>query len=93
MRYYKKLLYLTLTISALFAQSAVEPDSLYEIGNQAMLQEDFAIAIDNYEQILNQVTDPQVLAVLQTVLGASPGGGGRRTRSTARRLTLHGGHR
>jgi tetratricopeptide (TPR) repeat protein len=54
MRYYKKLLYLTLTISALFAQSAVEPDSLYEIGNQAMLQEDFEIAIDNYEQILNQ---------------------------------------
>jgi len=54
MQYYKKLLYFVLVISALFAQSAVKPDSLYKIGNQAMLQEDFEIAIDNYEQILNQ---------------------------------------
>ena len=54
MRYYKKLLYLVLAISTLFAQSAIKPDSLYEIGNQAMLQEDFEIAIDKYEQILNQ---------------------------------------
>lgn len=54
MRYYKKLLHLVLATSTLFAQSVAEPDSLYEIGNQAMLQEDFEIAIDNYEQILNQ---------------------------------------
>ena len=54
MQYYKRLLYLVLGISVLFAQSTAEPDSLYEIGNQAMLQEDFEIAIDNYEQILNQ---------------------------------------
>jgi len=54
MLYYKKLLYLVLAISTLFAQSTAEPDSLYKLGNQAMLQEDFEIAIDNYEQILNQ---------------------------------------
>jgi tetratricopeptide (TPR) repeat protein len=54
MRYYKILIYIVLAISALFAQSVVESDSLYNIGNQAMLQEDFEAAIGNYEQILNQ---------------------------------------
>lgn len=54
MQYYKVLIYIVLSISALFAQSAVELDSLYEIGNQAMLQENFETAIENYEQILTQ---------------------------------------
>ena len=54
MQYYKKLIYIILAVSALFAQSAVELDSLYKVGNQAMLQEDFETAIGNYEQILNQ---------------------------------------
>ena len=54
MQYYKKLIYLVLAISALFAQPSANPDSLYKIGNQAMLQEDFETAIENYEQILNQ---------------------------------------
>ena len=54
MQYYKKLIYLVLAISALFAQPSADPDSLYKIGNQAMLQEDFETAIENYEQILNQ---------------------------------------
>lgn len=54
MQYYKVLIYIVLSISALFAQSAVELDSLYEIGNQAMLQENFETAIENYEQILTR---------------------------------------
>ena len=54
MQYYKKIIYLVLAISALFAQPSANPDSLYKIGNQAMLQEDFETAIENYEQILNQ---------------------------------------
>ena len=54
MQYYKILIYIVLAVSALFAQSVVESDSLYKIGNQAMLQEDFKTAIGNYEQILNQ---------------------------------------
>ncbi len=54
MQYYKILIYIVLSVSVLFAQSAKELDSLYEIGNQAMLQENFKIAIENYEQILNQ---------------------------------------
>ena len=47
MQYYKVLIYIVLSISALFAQSAVELDSLYEIGNQAMFQDNFETAIDN----------------------------------------------
>ncbi len=54
MRYYKIIIYIALTISGLSAQSAVKPDSLYKIGNQAMLQENFETAIENYIQILNQ---------------------------------------
>ena len=54
MPYYKILIYIALAGSALFAQIATELDSLYNIGNQAMLQEDFKSAIENYEQILNQ---------------------------------------
>ena len=54
MPYYKILIYIALAGSALFAQIATELDSLYNIGNQAMLQEDFKTAIENYEQILNQ---------------------------------------
>ena len=54
MQYYKVLIYFALAVSTLFAQSVVETDSLYKIGNQAMLQEDFEIAIENYKQILNQ---------------------------------------
>ena len=54
MQYYKILIYIVLTISTLFAQSVVELDSLYEIGNQAMLQENFKTAIEDYEQILTQ---------------------------------------
>jgi len=53
MRYYK-IIYIILTISALFAQEMVKPDSLYKIGNQEMLQENFEIAIGTYEQILDQ---------------------------------------
>jgi tetratricopeptide (TPR) repeat protein len=54
MRYYKIIIYIALTISGLSAQSAVKPDSLYKIGNQAMLQENFTTAIENYIQILDQ---------------------------------------
>jgi tetratricopeptide (TPR) repeat protein len=54
MQNYKKLIYIVLAISTLFAQSVVELDSLYKIGNQAMLHENFETAIGNYEQILNQ---------------------------------------
>ncbi|MBU0528917.1 hypothetical protein KKF86_04070 [bacterium] len=54
MRYYKILIYIVFSGSVLFTQSAVEPDSLYKIGNQAMLQDDFETAIFNYEQIINQ---------------------------------------
>ena len=54
MRYYKTLIYIALTISGLSAQSVAEQDSLYRIGNQAMLQEDFENAIERYEQILDQ---------------------------------------
>lgn len=54
MRYYNTLIYIVLAVSVLFAQSVIEPDSLYKIGNQAMLQENFETAIENYEQILNQ---------------------------------------
>ena len=54
MRYYKILIYIALTISGLSAQSVVEPDSLYKIGNQEMLQENFETAIENYEQILSK---------------------------------------
>ncbi len=54
MQYYKISIYFGLAVSILFAQSGMETDSLYEIGNQAMLQEDFETAIENYEQILDQ---------------------------------------
>ncbi|MFC1785726.1 tetratricopeptide repeat protein [Candidatus Neomarinimicrobiota bacterium] len=54
MRYYKILIYIVLAISTLFAQSDAKSDSLYKIGNHAMLQEDFETAIGNYEQILNR---------------------------------------
>jgi tetratricopeptide (TPR) repeat protein len=54
MRYYKILIYIILAVSVLFTQSVVETDSLYKIGNQAMLQENFQTAIENYEQILNR---------------------------------------
>lgn len=54
MRYYRVLIYIVLSLSVLFTQSVNELDSLYEIGNQAMLQENFETAIENYEQILNK---------------------------------------
>ena len=54
MQYYKILIYIILAVSVLFTQSVVETDSLYKIGNQAMLQENFETAIENYEQILNR---------------------------------------
>jgi tetratricopeptide (TPR) repeat protein len=54
MQYYKILIYFALVVSILFAQSSTETDSLYKIGNQAMLHEDFETAIENYEQILNR---------------------------------------
>lgn len=54
MRYYRVLIYIVLSVSVLLAQSANELDLLYEIGNQAMLQENFETAIENYEQILNK---------------------------------------
>jgi len=54
MRYYKTLIIIVLSVSCVLSQSVMEPDSLYKVGNQAMLQEDFATAIENYEQILNQ---------------------------------------
>ncbi len=54
MQYYKILIYFALVVPILFAQSSAETDSLYKIGNQAMLQENFETAIENYEQILNR---------------------------------------
>ena len=54
MQNYKKLIYIVLVFSALSAQSYVNPDSLYKVGNQAILQENFDTAIGYYEQILNQ---------------------------------------
>ena len=54
MPYYKILIYIALSVSGLSAQYVVEPDSLYKVGNQAMLQGDFDKAIENYEKILNQ---------------------------------------
>ncbi|MEE8341234.1 MAG: SH3 domain-containing protein [Candidatus Neomarinimicrobiota bacterium] len=54
MRYYKIIIYLTLAVSTLFAQAVIEADSLYENGNQAMLQENFESAIENYHLILDQ---------------------------------------
>jgi len=54
MQYYKILIYIILAGSVLFTQSVVETDSLYKIGNQAMLQENFETAVENYEQILNR---------------------------------------
>lgn len=54
MQYYKILIYIILAVSVLFTQSVVETDSLYKIGNQAMLQENFETAVENYEQILNR---------------------------------------
>ncbi len=54
MRYCKILIYIILAVSVLFTQSVVETDFLYKIGNQAMLQENFETAVENYEQILNR---------------------------------------
>ncbi len=54
MRYYKILIYIALTVSGVSAQSTLQPDSLYKNGNQAMLQENFVTAIENYVQILDQ---------------------------------------
>jgi len=54
MRYYKTLIIIVLSVSCAVSQALLEPDSLYKIGNQAMLQEDFVTAIENYTQILNQ---------------------------------------
>lgn len=49
---YKILIYISLALSILSAQETIEPDSLYQMGNSAMLQEDFKMAIVSYEQIL-----------------------------------------
>jgi len=49
---YKILIYISLVLSILSAQETVEQDSLYQMGNNAILQEDFKTAIINYEQIL-----------------------------------------
>ncbi len=49
---YKILIYISLVLSILSAQETVEQDSLYQMGNNAMLQEDFKTAIISYEQIL-----------------------------------------
>ncbi len=53
MYYYKILIYIVLAVACGVSQTTLEPDSLYKIGNQAMLQEDFTSAIENYEQILD----------------------------------------
>ena len=50
---YKILIYISLALSILSAQATIEPDSLYQMGNDAMLQEDFNKAIVAYEQILD----------------------------------------
>ena len=49
---YKILIYIGLAMSALVAQDTAKLDSLYQMGNDAILQEDFNSAIVSYEQIL-----------------------------------------
>lgn len=52
MRNYNILIYISLALTILSAQDIDKPDSLYQMGNNAMLQEDFRTAIISYEQIL-----------------------------------------
>lgn len=55
MQSYKKIfIIILLLVASVFAQSATKPDSLYEKGNEAMLQENFTAAIIQYEKILEQ---------------------------------------
>ena len=58
---YKILIYISLALSVLSAQNTAELDSLYSLGNNAMLQEDYQTAIVSYEQILEDGSNHPVL--------------------------------
>lgn len=54
MQNYKQIIIALLLICIATAQSNIDPDSLYQSANDAMLKEDFSSAITSYETILNQ---------------------------------------
>ena len=50
----KLYIYILFIISALTAQNVVNPDTLYKSGNDAIMQENYSIAIESYEELLAQ---------------------------------------
>jgi tetratricopeptide (TPR) repeat protein len=54
MHKFKIYIYILFIISVLTAQNVVNPDSLYKSGNDAMMLENYSIAIKAYEELLAQ---------------------------------------